>query len=113
MARVVKPGAPEIYNAAQRWRDECLDGDGSLFTPGANVWTQPNLADALDRVWVHGDATPGADYLDKLRRQLDGARPAVVQLVAELNAVHFLAVAPEATGAARKREIVDTILSWM
>jgi hypothetical protein len=113
MAKHADPANELIYQAAQTWIDTCLEADGSLFSPGAEVWTADNLQELFDRIWVHGDATPGSGYVEKLKRQLDDATDAQVQLAAEVNAVHFLSVWPGAITGKTKRKLVDQILSWM
>ena len=83
MAKHPDPATERVYQTATKWIDTCLDADGSLFTPGSAIWTTEHLADLFDRIWVHGDTTPGSNFFEKLQRQLNEASPNIVQLAAE------------------------------
>jgi 5-methylcytosine-specific restriction protein B len=103
-----------VYEAATRWRKECLDADGSLFTPGEPVWT-PAALDELENCFVLQPDTGKGSYLEKLHKQLSGVSDTAVQLMAELHAVHFLMWWTEGSGAISpdvKRSQLTTILSW-
>lgn len=113
MAKHPDPENEDIYRLAAQWIDRCLDTDGSLLTPDGKIWTSQNLEDLFSRIWVHGDSTPGAGYVEKLRNQLSGASREVMQLAAEVNAVHFLSIWPGALAGPTKRKNVEQILSWM
>lgn len=103
-----------LYSAAATWVEVALKSDGSLFTPEAEIWSQ-RWIEELHRRFVEG-ADEGRDpFLTKLERQLDGAEPAVVQLMAEMLFVHFLAVGRSGGKGMRrqtKREYVGRVLSW-
>lgn len=113
MAKHPDPANERVYLTATTWIDNCLDRDGSLFSPDAEIWTADNLADLFERIWVHGDTTPGSGYVEKLQRQLADASSPVIQLAAEVNAVHFLSVWTGAITGTTKRKSVEQILSWM
>ena len=66
-------------------------GDGSLLTPDRPVWTLANL-DVLERDYVDKPDTGGDGFFDKLKRQLAGASPTVVQLFAELLILNVLPI---------------------
>lgn len=68
-----------------------LGGDGSLLTPGEPVWTSANL-DALERDYVDKPDTGSDGFFDKLKRQLAGASPVMVQLFAELLILNVLPI---------------------
>jgi 5-methylcytosine-specific restriction enzyme B len=80
-----------IYSAAERVRDSCLRRDGSLFTPGDEVWTRANLSVVEQRIGI-ADAG-GQSSIDKLEVQLTGLDPAVIQLGAELLFVQMISEA--------------------
>ena len=100
---------PSFYRVAERLRDECLIGDGSLFTPGAAVWTGEAARewDASISVADHSDRNFG----EKLRDQLSGLSSAAVQFAAECLYVALLAEAD--TGDTKKLEHVDNALSML
>jgi len=99
----------EIYSAAAVFKDSCLIGDGSLFTPGSRIWTADDLRAVEARV---GIADLGEDsFIDKLEAQLDGRSSEQIQLAAELLYVLLL---PELdTGGPKKREHVSRILQML
>jgi hypothetical protein len=41
-----------IYAAAERVREQCLRVDGSLFTPGVEIWTLPSLSVVEQRIGI-------------------------------------------------------------
>ena len=107
------PGTGAVYAMHRRWLGDVLGAGDSLFTPGTAVWTAEHL-DELERDFTsHPDITKGKAYLDKLRGQLADASPGAVQLMAELHVVHFLIIWIGAISAARKRTILEAIVSWM
>ena len=101
------------YALHRRWLVDVLGSGGSLFTPGAAIWTSDHL-DELERDFSgQPDITKGKRFLEKLHDQLAGVPPEAVQLMAELHAVHFLIIWTGAVSAAKKRAVMETILSWM
>jgi len=99
-----------VYDAAERFVDECLRSDGSLFTPARPVWGQAKIDDFYTRFVVNEDVGEG-NFLEKLEKQLAGAHDATIQLAAE--AFYFNYLCEDDTGADRKRSVVVRVLSWM
>ena len=100
-----------LYAAAEAWVEAALRGDGSLFTSGTEIWSG-RWIDDLHRRFVEG-ADEGRDsFWVKLQRQLAGADPAVVQLMAEMLFVHYLAVGERGMRSRTKRDSIDQVLSW-
>jgi hypothetical protein len=77
-----------VYAAAERFVEECLRADGSLFTPGQPVWTGANAIDVFDRVGPWGAG--GGDFWTKLDGQIASAARPVRQLTAEAMYVQYL-----------------------
>jgi hypothetical protein len=98
-----------IYRAADLFVDQILAGEGSLFAPGASVWTAANIDDFYER-FVLQPHVSGTSFEEKLHGQLTGASPDVVQLAAELLYIYFLL--PMNSGGETKRKQVRTVLSW-
>jgi TIR domain len=103
------PGADEVYAAARRVIDAGLRTDGSVFTPGAAIWTLER-ADDLYRRFVQQPDTSPASFEQKLRRQLQGAPPATFQAMGELLFLHLLIASD--IGGASKRSTIQAVLSW-
>ncbi|MDE0289857.1 MAG: AAA family ATPase [bacterium] len=107
MAR--RADSAEMYEAAGEWREAALLDDGSLFTPGREIWSTRWLDDLHERFVVGADE--GSDpFAAKLRRQLEGAEPAVYQLMGELMYVYFLA--SNSVKGVTKRRNIEEILGW-
>ena len=106
-------GVENVYAAAQKWVDCALRDDGSLFTPGKRIWTREWLGKLrecyLDRPDVAGDG-----FYDKLRNQLQGSRPEVYQLMAEVLYTHFLVIWHGAGGmrSDTKQERINRVFEW-
>ena len=100
-----------LYAAAQAWVEAALENDGSLFTSGNEIWSR-RWIDEIYRRFVEG-ADEGSDsFQTKLERQLDGADDAVVQLMAEMLYVHFLAVGKRGMRSTTKRSRIEQVLTW-
>lgn len=85
-----------------------LGGDGALLTPGEPVWTLANL-ETLKADYVDKPDTGSEGFFEKLKRQLAGAEPAVIQLYAELLILNILPLTN--VGGERKVNQVEFVLS--
>ncbi len=100
-----------LYAAAQAWVEAALESDDSLLTSGKQIWSR-RWIDEIRRRFVEG-ADEGSDTFQiKLERQLDGADDGVVQLMAEIMYVHFLAVGKRGMGNTTKESRLEQVLSW-
>ena len=52
--------------------EEALKSDGSVFMPGASIWSAENVEDLYDRSVENPDESLD-NFDDKLRRQLEGS----------------------------------------
>jgi 5-methylcytosine-specific restriction protein B len=109
MAYHRSPGAAAVYAAARRVVDAGLRTNGSVFTPGAAIWTLEQAEDLYRRFVQQPDAS-SASFESKLRRQLQGAPPGTFQAMGELLFLHLLIAAD--IGGASKRNTIRTVLSW-
>ena len=110
MAILKREGADKIYAVAQLFREQALERDGSLLTPGRAVWTIPALEDLEQRFVLNPDSS-GDSFDQKLERQLEGASDVVKQLMAELLLMHFLVIHGMRGDVKRLR--INRILGWM
>jgi 5-methylcytosine-specific restriction protein B len=105
------PSAPwageAIYSVAERFRDDCLIEDGSLFTPGGWIWTESAATEfhASISVYDSSDRTFG----EKLQDQLTGISAEAVQFAAE--ALYIVLLAEDDTSAETKCAHIDKALS--
>ena len=99
-----------FYIAAQQFVDQALRNDDSLFTPGTPIWIAANI-DELYRRFNEQPDTSGGSFLDKFRKQLDGAAPAIYQLAGEVIFAHLI-IATGSIGGQAKRRLITTVLAW-
>ena len=59
-------GVEHVYEAAQAWVDCALRNDGSLFTPGKEIWSTQWLGELHERFLNHPDESSG-EFGDKLQ----------------------------------------------
>ncbi len=109
MARYSENDTQDIYAAASRFREQCLQRDGSLFSDGESLWTSDNFA-RLHAAFVGAPDEGERSFLEKLHDQIAQAGPSIVRLAAEALAIYFLF--PSNVGGARKRDVVGQVLSW-
>jgi len=86
-----RKSAVAVEAVGRRLIEVGFGGDGSLLTPGEPVWTLANL-DELEQNYVDKPDTGGDGFFEKLKRQLAGTSPAVVQLFAELLILNVLPI---------------------
>src|SRR5215217_8234631 len=105
MARLA--GREELYAVADRFVEEALRNDGSLFTPGAAIWSAENIEDLYERFVGHPDESSDR-FEDKFRRQLEGASLETRQLAAEL--LYIYLIFPDKFSGDSKRRIIQGVL---
>ena len=98
-----------ILEAARRWADSCLIGDGSLFVEGRPLWTVDN-AEVLRRDFVERPDLGAGNFQEKLRSQLADSGPAPTQLAAEM--IWALLLFQSNITPYRKRHNVEEIWAW-
>lgn len=108
MAHYSGHGTRKIYQVAEDFRTKCLLNDGSLLFDQASIWRQ----DVLEKIHERFVATPDEgdrSFIDKFRDQISQAGKDVIRLAAEILCVYFLF--PSNVGGARKRQVVNDVLS--
>jgi hypothetical protein len=53
LSKVIGEGPSHVYAAAQRFVEQGLKTDGSLFTPNRAIWTEPVALDVFAKYVVH------------------------------------------------------------
>src|SRR5687768_11473737 len=108
MARLVGL-SPETFVAMEHIRETALVRFNSLFTPERKLWNLHNLQ-RFHALFVERFDEGEGTFLEKFRKQLDGADDATYQLAAEL--LYVQQFFTTLTGADKKIENVQTVLSW-
>src|ERR1019366_4044535 len=98
-----------VYELADRYKADCLVGDGSLLTADSAIHSPANL-EALLGVIEPADHSKG-HFIPKLIGQVSGLGDSAIQLAAEM--VGFQLLGEGDTGGAKKIEHVDALLSQM
>lgn len=79
----------EKYEAATRWREECLEKPGSVFTE-ESIWNEDALTVLNDHFIDDPRTGTDLDFFEKLEAQLRDAEPVGIKLAAEMMWVmHF------------------------
>ena len=99
-----------FYGFARRLRDGCFARDGSLFHPGAAVWTPENLQ-RLHAAYVGGADEGEDDYWTKLAKQLEDLPAGCVDLMAEMQFVQTLGAMNPPIKAETILEQVERVLA--
>lgn len=108
MARLA--GFPdETFVAMQHLRDTALVRFDSLFTPGLELWNVQNLR-RFHALFVERFDEGEGSFLDKFRKQLEGADDGVYQLAAEL--LYVQQFFTSLTGPDKKLDNVRAVLGW-
>ncbi|MEH7130415.1 AAA family ATPase [Neobacillus drentensis] len=98
-----------IYEAARKWKLECLNMDGSILWPGENIWTLENLKQ-LKKVYVDRPDNSNSSFEDKLKIQLRGQSKEIYKLVCECLFVYYLF--PANMNYKTKIKKLDNVASW-
>jgi hypothetical protein len=106
MARL--PGREAIYEAAERWKRDCLINDGSIFSQ-ETVWTRDHCEE-LVLEFVDKPDLSDRSFEIKLKEQLAAVSPGAKRLVAEMLWLMFLFRAK--MGQERKVAQVSTVWAW-
>ena len=110
-ARRIGAGSTEAYQAGEAWVECALRNDGSLFTPGREIWSSENIAQLRQCFLEWEEDGLGGNFDAKLERQLAGLaerEPHANQLMAEVLYVHHLIL----IGVGNKRERIERVLGW-
>ncbi len=108
MARL--EGFPQAtLEALERIRDTTMVRFDSLFVPGRPIWTLPHLQ-RFRTLFVERFDEGEGQFLEKFRKQLDGADDEVYQLAAELLYVQQFFTSQ--SGQEKKLENVRAVLAW-
>ena len=109
MAKISTHPIAPIIATSERWKQDCLIGDGSLFS-SAHLWTLDNVEKFkhyfVDNLIYGNDQT----FYEKFEIQLADAPAEIKQLSAEM--LYMLLLFPSNITARKKAEDVSLIWSW-
>jgi len=103
-----RPASDTVEAVGRRLIDAGVASDGSLLTPELPIWTLTNL-EKLKRDYVDKPDAGSEGFFKKLKRQLNGASPEVIQLYAELLILNILPIVN--VGGELKVKQVESVLN--
>lgn len=106
------PGQEVVVETARIFVERGLSSLDSVFAPGRTVWNAEASAELVEKFVNEPDAA-GGSFVEKLSGQLANATDAARLLMAELVALQLLPASPDAIGAAKKAQRVETVLRLM
>lgn len=83
MATAPETGVELTYQYAQRWKEICMCGDGSILEPGRELWTEDLLAE-FNKRFVDNPLMDDRKFTEKFREQLQAGPPDLKCLAAEM-----------------------------
>lgn len=101
--------APAVYNAAEKFKIQCLVSDGSIFADDRTLWTAENIQQLQVHFSENLDEGEGGFY-EKLELQLALTTPATKQLMSEM--IWLVHLFPTNIGPLKKREAAIRVWSW-
>ena len=75
--------APQVFQAAQEFKQQCLIDQKSLFLPGQSIWTTAHFQSLITH-FVNQPNTGEGGFYDKLATQLSTCAPLDVALMTEI-----------------------------
>ena len=103
--------AETILEAAKHWQQQCLIGEGSLFSD-RSLWIRSNFEE-LRALYVENlDDQSDDSFLVKLERQLASGSPDALCLWAEMTWAYRLIQSRRSMGPERKRARISQIWNW-
>lgn len=100
-----------LYNAAAKWRNECLLDDGSLIWDGEAIWTDNNM-NRFRHIFIENPDVSGDNFDSKLKKQLENETDDVYKLAIELMYVYFLFPYSRSISFKTKIKKLEMIAAW-
>lgn len=101
-----------VYQAAVKWREECLLQNGSLLNENEDVWTLENLKALKERFSDNPSLVEKANFDQKFEAQLKGSSPSVYQLAIEIIYIYYLFPYYKSINFRTKQLKLENIASW-
>lgn len=101
----------QIYDAAEKWRNECLLSNKSLIWDGETIWTTDTI-NRFRTIFIERPDESGSSFDDKLRKQLEGESEDVYKFVIELLYIYYLFPVERSTRYETKLNKLEMVASW-
>ncbi|SDQ81309.1 AAA family ATPase [Virgibacillus salinus] len=100
-----------IYDAADKWKNECLLKEKSLIWDGESIWTDANMS-RFRKIFIERPDESGENFESKLKQQLVDESEGVYKFVIELLFIYQLFPVKSSISYKTKIEKLKTIASW-
>lgn len=100
-----------IYDAAEKWKNECLLNDKSLIWNGETIWTDSNIK-RFKSIFVENPDVSGDNFDAKLKKQLEKESEGVYKLTIEIMFIYYLFPYSGSISYKTKMRKLETIASW-
>jgi MoxR-like ATPase len=100
-----------IYNAAEKWKNECLLNDKSLIWGGEPIWTLANINRFIS-IFVENPDESGENFDSKLKKQLENESNGVYKFTIELMFLYYIFPYNGSISFKTKMKKLEMIASW-
>ncbi|WP_416150243.1 AAA family ATPase [Salipaludibacillus sp. HK11] len=100
-----------IYDAAKKWKQECILSDKSLIWEEESVWTDSNLQ-RFQAIFVDNPDESGNSFDQKLQIQLENESQGVHKFVIEILFIYYLFPHKGSASFATKKKKLSAVASW-
>ncbi|UOR13724.1 AAA family ATPase [Halobacillus amylolyticus] len=108
---VKKGDRKAVYDAAEKWKENCLLNDGSLIWDGEPIWTAHNISRFIN-IFIESPDESGDSFDDKLRKQLENESEDTYKFVIELLFIYYIYPVRSSTSYETKMRKLEMIASW-
>jgi MoxR-like ATPase len=100
-----------IYNAAEKWKNECLLNDRSLIWDGEPIWTLTNI-NRFKTIFVENPDESGENFDSKFKKQLESESEGVYKFAIELMFLYYIFPYSGSISFKTKMAKLEMIASW-
>jgi len=100
-----------IYDAAEKWKNECLINDKSLIWDGESVWTLTNI-NRFKSIFVENPDASGENFDSKLKKQLENESEDVYKLAIEIMFIYYIFPYNGSISFKTKIAKLEMVASW-
>lgn len=100
-----------IYDAAKKWKQECILSDKSLIWEGDSVWTDSNIR-RFQAIFVDNPDESGSSFDEKLKIQLENESQSVYKFVIEILFIYYLFPHKGSASFDTKKKKLTAVAGW-
>lgn len=100
-----------IYDAAKKWKQDCILSDKSLIWEGESVWTDSNIR-RFQAIFVDNPDESGSSFDEKLKIQLENESQSVYKFVIEILFIYYLFPHKGSASFDTKKKKLTAVAGW-